>query len=337
MKPLFFLLLLMQSFFAFSQASWKQSQAAVIFDKAPFAQCHASTIVEYAPGKFMSAWFGGAHEGNKDVQIWASTSIKGVWSAPIAIASDSMRHPCWNPVLFLDQKKILHLYYKVGPNPRDWWGMEQVSTDNGKSWSPAKRLPDGILGPVKNKPLQLADGVIISPSSKETDKAWRAFIERSTDGGASWQLVPVDTAGKYDIIQPSVLQYADGRLQLLCRSKQGSVMQSWSNDKGLTWGAVSPTSLINPNSGTDAITLRNGWQMIVYNPDKPGKEWSEGRSVLNVAVSRDGQTWTDVANLENKPGAEFSYPAIILAKDGKVHITYTYDRKNIKHVILTAQ
>ncbi|UYQ95835.1 exo-alpha-sialidase [Chitinophaga horti] len=330
------LLLLVIPLAGFGQTSWKQLSAGMLFDKVPFAQCHASTIVEYRPGLLMAAWFAGSHEGNKDVKIWLSTSAKGKWSAPKVVAADST-YPCWNPVLFKDQSNLLHLYYKVGPNPMGWWGMEITSADNGKSWSAPKRFADGLLGPIKNKPVQLANGVILSPTSKETSQAWRAYIERSTDGGNSWTSIPVDTAGKYDIIQPSILQYADGRLQLLCRSKQGKVMQSWSNDAGLTWSAVTPTSLLNPNSGTDAVTLKNGWQLIVYNPDIPGKEWSEGRTKLRVAVSQNGNEWQDVAVLENQSKGEFSYPAVIQTKDGKVHITYTYDRKNIRYVVLKAR
>jgi predicted neuraminidase len=56
---------------------------------------------------------------------------------------------------------------------------------------------------------------------------------------------------------------------------------------------------------------------------------------LNVAISSDGQNWKDVAVLENEPNGEFSYPAVIQAADGKVHITYTWKRKKIKHVVMT--
>jgi alpha-L-fucosidase len=74
--------------------------------------------------------------------------------------------------------------------------------------------------------------------------------------------------------------------------------------------------------------------MIVYNPDVPGKDWFNGRSKLRVAVSGNGTDWRDVVELENGTTEEYSYPAIIQTRDGLVHITYTYDRKNIKHVVL---
>jgi predicted neuraminidase len=86
---------------------------------------------------------------------------------------------------------------------------------------------------------------------------------------------------------------------------------------------------VNPNSGIDAVTLKDGRHVIVYNPVK------KGRSPISVAISSDGKTWKDVATLENEPGEEFSYPAVIQTNDGKIHITYTWKRKRIKHVILS--
>ncbi|MBL7697749.1 MAG: exo-alpha-sialidase [Chitinophagaceae bacterium] len=321
-----------------AQTTWRQTTRELIVSNPSFEACHASTIVELPGGQLMAAWFGGSNEGNPDVEIWISRLTSGSWSKPVAVANgkmnDSLRYPTWNPVLFRDRHGILHLFYKVGPNPREWWGMIISSGDNGNSWSAPQRLPDGILGPIRNKPLQLDDGTILAPSSTETENRWRAHIERSTDDGKTWNFIPVDTAGSFDVIQPSILKYDDGRMQALCRSKQGYVMQSWSADEGKTWSRLSPTTLVNPNSGVDAASLNNGGQLIVYNPDVPGKEWYNGRSKLRVAFSTDGKAWKDVGILEDENRGEFSYPAVIQTSDNKIHITYTYDRRNIKHVVL---
>jgi predicted neuraminidase len=139
-------------------------------------------------------------------------------------------------VLFQTKAGKLFLFYKVGPNPRDWWGLVKTSGDGGVTWSAGKALPKGILGPIKNKPVQLADGSILSPSSiEENNGRWKVHIERSTDLGNSWTAIQVDTAGKFDVIQPSILRYKNGGLQILCRSKQGNVVQAWSSDKGKSW------------------------------------------------------------------------------------------------------
>ena len=33
----------------------------------------------------------------------------------------------------------LVLFYKVGPSPREWWGMMMTSSDAGTTWSTPKR------------------------------------------------------------------------------------------------------------------------------------------------------------------------------------------------------
>src|SRR5688572_11858627 len=135
------------------------SETEFVFESAPFASAHASTIVESRDG-LVAAWFGGTREGAADVGIWLSRRVAGIWTPPIEVATgiqpDGARHPCWNPVLFEQRDKSLMLFYKVGPNPRSWWGMLRTSRDGGRTWTDARRLPDGILGPIKNKPVQLA-------------------------------------------------------------------------------------------------------------------------------------------------------------------------------------
>lgn len=332
------LLLCTAQYLANGQTKWVKVSDQLIFNNPPFQNCHASTIVQTKTGDLLLACFGGSQEGKKDVDIWyGKLNADGTVTPKIAadgVISDTLRYPCWNPVLFRKQNGDLVLFYKIGPNPREWWGMYKLSKDNGRTWSRAEKLPAGILGPIKNKAVQLSDGSILCPSSIERkDGKWQAFIERTDQSLKLWQSVPVDTGGKFDVIQPSVLFYGK-KLQVLCRSKQGNVIQSWSDDGGKTWSPLSRTGLLNPNSGTDAVTLKDGKQLIVYNPDVPGKDWYNGRAELRVAVSTDGEHWTDIMTLEHGTKQEYSYPAIIQSADGLVHITYTYDRKNIKHVVI---
>lgn len=323
---------------AAAQPSLKKVSEELVISNAPFKECHASSIVEILPGKLMVTFFGGTGEGEKDVTIWQATQQNNRWNFPVSIAdgivNDALRYPCWNPVLFKTSGEKLFLFYKVGPTPAQWWGMFKTSMDNGKTWGMPQKLPDGILGPIKNKPVQLWDGSVLSPSSKEENNVWKVYMEKSTDTGNTWQLIPVDTGSKFKVIQPAVLAYPDKRIQILCRSDQDKIVQAWSEDEGKTWSKLSTTQLPNPNSGIDAVTLKNGWQLLVYNPTVKGKDWANGRQKLNVAVSKDGTVWKDVVVLENGTSEEFSYPAVIETSDGKVHITYTYNRKNIKHVVL---
>ena len=304
-----------------------------IYETAPFPSAHASTIVSTKDG-LVAAWFGGAREGAPDVGIWVARHVSGKWTAPVEVATgvqaDGTRHPCWNPVLFETAPGTLTLFYKVGPSPQTWWGMTRTSRDDGRTWSEGTRLPDGILGPIKNKPVRLTDGTLLSPTSSESTEQpskWRLHFERSTDGGKTWTVVRPAEGEAIDAIQPSILLHPKGRLQAVGRSRSGRVFETWSEDGGRSWSAVTLTSLPNPSSGTDAVTLADGRQLLVYN------HTPKGRTPLNVALSSDGKTWSAAALLETEPG-EYSYPAVIQAPDGLIHVTYTWKRQRIRHAVL---
>jgi predicted neuraminidase len=280
----------------------------------------------------VTAWFGGTDEGNKDVSIWTSRQVKGKWTAPEkvidGIQEDGSRHPCWNPVLFQQPDGPLLLFAKVGPSPRTWWGVLSSSSDNGVSWSSTRRLPEGQAGPIKNKPVLLKDGRLLCGSSSE-DQGWRVHMEWTTDAGVTWKRTGVLNDGKeFGAIQPTILSHKDGTLQILCRSKGlGKIVQATSTDGGRNWSPLTATSLPNPNSGIDAVTLADGRHLLVYN------HTTRGRSPINLAVSSDGKRWSMVKALETDPG-EYSYPAIIQAADGKLHVTYTWKRQKVKHLVL---
>jgi predicted neuraminidase len=300
-----------------------------IYLDAPFPQCHASTIEQNKDGILVAAWFGGTREKNPDVGIWVSRRIHGKWSKPVEVANGVVakgkRFPTWNPVLF-QQSNGLVLYYKVGPSPRTWWGEYKTSQNGGMTWSKSVRLPKGVFGPIKNKPIGLADGTILSGSSTE-DAGWRVHVERSSDNGKTWSSSKaLNTKEEMGVIQPTILKFGD-RLQMLCRSQQGRVATTSSMDGGKSWTKFSLTDLPNPNSGIDAVSLKDGRALLVYN-DTP-----KGRSPLSVAISSDGKNWKRVLTLENQPG-EYSYPAVMQSKDGKVHITYTWKRQRVKHVVV---
>ncbi len=295
-----------------------------------YPSCHASTIIQNGKG-LIAAWFGGTAERNQDVGIWISIYTKGRWSKPVEIANGiqhkDKRYPCWNPVLFKAGNEIL-LFYKVGPSPSAWWGELKTSDDSGKTWSRAYRLPEDIIGPVKNKPVLLENGVLLCPSSTENE-GWRLHMEFTGDNGLTWERTPALNERKTGAIQPSILVHHGGRLQLLCRSTIAKILTAWSDDNGKTWSDLVPTILPNPNSGIDAVTLKDGRFMVVYN------HLLKGRNMLNVAVSNDGLEWKPAILLESDDkGKEFSYPAVIQAGNGLVHITYTWNRKLIKHVIV---
>jgi predicted neuraminidase len=316
-----------------------------IYEKAPYPSCHASTIVEPTPGRLVAAWFGGTAEKNPDVGIWVAhfDAKAKTWLPAVEVANGvqpaGKRHPTWNPVLFQPRGDApLMLFYKVGPSPQTWWGEVRTSRDGGKSWSPARRLPEGFYGPIKNKPVQLADGTILAPTSDETDERpskWRIYFERSADDGATWTKTPFLNDGlTIGAIQPSILfhdQIGGSKLQAVGRSRQGKVFTISSEDAGKTWSPVAFLEGVpNPSAGTDALTLRDGRHLLVCNPV------TKGRTPLVVALSRDGRDWRQVLTLEDQPG-EYSYPAVIQAADGRLHVTYTWKRQRIRHAVIDPQ
>jgi predicted neuraminidase len=309
-----------------------------IFERAPFPSAHASTIVETTDG-LVAAWFGGTRERDPDVGIWVSRRDRAGWSAPVEVANgvqpDGTRHPSWNPVLFQPTGGPLVLFYKVGPSPDKWWGLVRTSTDSGRTWSPATKLPDGILGPIRAKPVELGKGTILAGSSSEHD-GWIVHMERYTGdwsltslaAAASWaRSAPINTKTEFGAIQPTILVHSPATLQILCRTRQKVIAESWSQDGGRTWTALKATTLPNPSAGIDAVRLTDGRFLLVYNPTE------SGRAKLDLAISPDGKAWTRALVLEDSAG-EYSYPAMIQTRDGKVHVTYTWQRERIKHVVV---
>ncbi len=309
-----------------------------IFTQAPFEQCHASTLVELPDGDLLAAWFGGLREGHKSVAIWGATRSHGAWSAPGEFARE-LGVPCWNPALFRDRHDKIWLFYKYGSSPHTWHGACRTSTDANTWSSPTYllQLPGGrpdleILGPIKNKPVILSNGDVLAGSSAETRTTWQCWVEISKDECRTWQKYgPIAVPGiPYGIIQPTVWEVAPGKVKMLVRSTEriGFICQSTSDDGGHTWTPARPITLPNPNSGIDAVKMKDGTVALVYNHTQ------SGRTPLNLAFSHDdGATWSVPYVLEDGPG-EYSYPAVIQTHDGMLHITYTWQRQRIKHVVI---
>ena len=324
-------------------------------------ECHASTVVALKDGDLLASWFGGLAERAPDVAIYTARMHAGKWSPPVEVAREKNADkgiPTWNPVLFHTRDGRLWLYYKSGPSPSTWTGTRMWSSDEGRTWSSKERLPDGVLGPIRAKPLVLGNGVIVSGSSNEGEGGWRVFIERSTDDGRTWKRIgPMTISREQDaaakpwpeppmgspelrekdkdartyngIIQPSVISMGGKHLRFYARSRTlaSKIVVSDSIDEGITWTTPRFLDLPNNNSGLDVVALKDGRKVMIFN-DTP-----RGRSPLNLAVSTDGEHFRIFATLEQGAG-EYSYPAIIQRNDGALEMTYTWHRTTIKHVRL---
>lgn len=332
-------------------------------DHRCFNNCHASTLVKLTSGELLAAFFAGLREGEADVAIWLARTHDGVWQAPQRlIAETGLAH--WNPVLH-HEDGATWLFYKVGPTVHDWVTRWVVSHDQGLSWSTPQELVAGDTlprGPVKNKLIVMSNGEWLAPSSIENEATWDAFADISGDHGKSWTKcdVPIDhrppataNAGevwsglaanalwetdvdrvfKWDgVIQPTLWESAPGKVHMLMRSTRGYVYRSDSADFGRCWCAAYATTLPNNNSGIDVVRLDGGALILAYNP--VAGNWGR-RYPISLACSTDnGQSWSNIFDMESEEG-EFSYPAIIA--DGKqIHLTYTWNRKNVvyQHVLL---
>ncbi len=320
--------------------------------------CHAATIVEVTPEVFLAAWFAGTHEGHPDVAIWLARFENGVWGEPVVVADEpEVSH--YNPVLFRDPTGVLWLFYKIGLSVPTWTGMHRRSHDGGHTWSEPTMLPAGLIGPAKNKPITLSNGDILCGTSHEAWGSWACWVEASGDGGQRWtkhgpivapgadrygaepeavvSAVWDETSGQLilpsrfaGVIQPTLWEYAPGCVKMLMRSTQrvGWVCAATSDDYGRTWSSSGRVAIPHPNSGLDAVRLRDGRIALACNPVH------EGRTPLSVLVSRDnGMTWPRRLDLETGVG-EYSYPAIIQTTDERIHVVATHRRERIMHYVL---
>ena len=373
-----------------------------LYEQASFPQCHAATIVETKKGDLVATYFGGKHERNPDVCIWVSIKKKGTneWSKPILAAdgvftlgtknaeiagitaestpasegpvrrgsasANQRRKACWNPVICEMPNGELWLFFKVGLKVADWTGWLCKSKDGGKTWSDKEPLPQGFLGPIKNKP-EVINGRLLCPSST-ADNGWKFHMEIYDMAKKEWKYVgPIkaelamrtedmkagsaSTAAKEDIeapdaggvatkdgrhpidcIQPSILKLKDGRLQVLMRTRNGRIGTSFSSDNGDTWTNVTLLDVPNNQSGTDAVTLQDGRHVLIYNnfASLPGTKKGV-RTPLSIAISEDGTHWRHALTLEDSPISQYSYPSIIQGKDGKLHAVYTWRRLRVAY------
>ena len=305
----------------------------------PTDNCHASTVLPLDNGEILASWFGGTKEGKDDVRIFVSKRVDGVWQTPVKIAVDE-ETPHWNPVLFKLNDGRIALYFKYGKSIDLVWKTYVVySEDNGNTWTAPAELVEGDTtggrGPVKNKPIYLADGTLLAPASHEPSKeTWAAFCDISKDNGKTWEMSAYVPTGEGEdfvpMIQPTLWQDDEGNVHMLLRTSKEKVFKSDSADGGRTWCKAYDTGLLNPNSGIDLV--KDDKEIyLVYNPTD--KNWGD-RTPLLLAVSKDnGNSWETVLTLEEaevgrEEDVEYSYPAIT-AHGGKLHITYTYNRVSI--------
>jgi predicted neuraminidase len=185
----------------------------------------------------------------------------------------------------------------------------------------------------RTHPQQLPSGRILVPMY--SDGFSFGIMAISDDGGITWTgSEPIVGAGS---IQPSVVRKKDGTLVAYLRDNgppPKRALMSTSSDDGVSWTPARDTEIPNPGTSLEAVRLRNGDWIMVYN------DLERGRYSLVAAISDDeGATWKWKRHLDGRPenqvNNQYHYPSVIQAKDGAIHVTYSYfvpEGKSIKHV-----
>lgn len=303
-------------------------------------EVHGSTITEVSPGVFLAAWFGGSKEADKDTQIWGARRTAQGWGDSFVIepgVENGKPVPVYNPSFYTHKDGRVTLFYFAG----EWTGSKKNcmkdSMDGGLTWGAERRVPKNLRGPCRAKPLRLSDGSLLYPTTGKGT----VYTDWSDEAMApeSWGTSPrVEDPGMMKPIQPTLLQKSDGTVLMFSRTYAREIGVARSTDRGRTWSKLKGVGIYMANSAIDVLKLRDGRCLLVYNKTpKPAdpKKWGP-RHPLTLALSTDeGETWRDLFDIETDPIREgFSYPTMIQAADGSVHITYTWGRKRIKHVVI---
>jgi predicted neuraminidase len=325
----------------------------VFGETRPFAQCHASTLLETRDGRTLVAFFAGTREGHRDVAIWIadgtpSESTAGFLTCfgPPRVAAKVAPVAHWNPVLYpLDAEGEaagpgeIALQFKVGASIRSWSTWLARSRDGGRTFEEAAPLVAGDRGgrgAVRNKPIRLASGDWLAGASIEAWRRWDAFFDRSPNGIDGWtatERIAVERGsfvGK-GLIQPALWESQPSHVHALFRTTDGRIHRSDSRDDGRSWSVARPIDVPNNNSALDVARLADGTLALACNP-VPGN-WAP-RTPLSLLFSRDdGASWPLRVDVETGPG-EFSYPALVAsgASGEGLALCYTWNRRRIAFV-----
>lgn len=310
------------------------------------ASVHGSAICNLPSGDLLAVWYGGTREGAADVALYTSRLAAGrrEWSQPTMVVDravaatelDRAVKKVGNAVVFPDRNGLVWMVY-VSVSMGGWSGSSlnvKTSRDEGRTWSESRRL---TLNPflnlstlVRNKPILAADGRIGLPVYHELAFKFpqMLWLTPGPDGNVKEYRVR-NLPDKNGLIQPSIVPLDGDRVLMVLRdrSPERRMRAAYSEDNGWTWSEPVPTSLPNPDSAVDGLRLRDGRILIVYN------HAASGRENLRLAMSADaGRTWRPGPLIEAAVSKEYSYPFLVEGADGRIHLTYTWERKRIKHV-----
>lgn len=318
---------------------------------------HAANLAELDNGDLLCVWFNGPGEGDPATNVVLSRLAEGAdrWTRPTLVAEDP-DHSEQNPVLAQDAAGRVWLWHTSNEahDQRTARVIVRMSDDRGYTWSEPRVRFEGPGIFLRNPPLRLSDGSWLLPAYYCRSGADHSVVEISPDGGRTWN--EHDVPGSDHRIQMSAVQRPDGTLLAVFRSRDADrIWAAESGDLGRSWSPPQRTELPNNNSAIQLVKLNDATLALVYNDaslerdqfrwvgpeDRPRKK--AVRTPLTVALSEDGgTTWpyrrnVQTADLEYRDNqAGYSYPSIIQAADGRLHVAYSYLRRTIRHVAFDA-
>lgn len=320
---------------------------------------HAATLLELDNGDLLCAWFNGPKEGDPATNVVLSRlpAGGGQWTEPVELAADPERSE-QNPVLFQEPGGGRVWLLHTSTEPHDQKTSRVVvrrSEDGGASWSPPEVFFDGPGLFLRCPIVVLGNGDWLLPAYYCRSEGHHSVVLLSSDGGQNWSEHEVpESLGR---VQMSVVERDDHSLFAVFRSRQADrIYAAESTDGGRSWSKPARTELANNDSSVQLTKLSSGELALVFNDstlerdqfrwEPRGDGWRRKplRTPLTLALSEDGgRTWpyrrnVQMADLEHrdKPMG-YSYPAIMQAGDGRLHIAFSYLRKAIKHVVVDVE
>jgi predicted neuraminidase len=223
-----------------------------------------------------------------------------------------------------------------------------ASLPAGRDRDELAQLIDRLSDPLYNRlgwmprahALRLPGGRTLLPLYSDTYSV--GLVAISDDDGVTWRASdPIVSMGG---VQPSLVRKKDGTIVAYMRDNgpppQRAIVAS-SGDDGVTWTRGEDSDVPNPGSSLEVVALRDGRWLMVLN------DTESGRARLSAWLSEDeGRTWPQRRAIEDTPGGSYSYPSVVQASDGIVHVSYSHvepvpddpgkRREAIKHVVFDA-
>lgn len=247
-----------------------------------------------------------------------------------------------NALLHTDSNGRLWMFYST--ISEGGWSMSTLSythsLDGGLTWVRSKRM---LLSPalnltnnVKNKAVALDDGSFLIPAYHELARKFSEVVRFDPASGRYEKRKMSKPSGGVRAIQPALMGGNGGQggtltalFRNMTKDKNRMAYLSTSHDGGATWTGLAASSLLNPNSGLDALMLSDGRMLAAAN------DLEKGRHRLSLLLSGDGGvSWKRIHKVEDAAeGEEFSYPFLARDSLGNIHLAYTYKRVQIKHVV----